>query len=195
MLEVQGDLSLAAHLTGTGSTTQDLWRYPWSVLWLAAFVWIWRLSTRVKLPLPGWLRWSREAISWNHLSFAGLQDQIPREFFPAERQPWVCLHQPYLRLLWRVQTALQYQAMEDLHRLFQLPTRSGHCWRENLLLPRWSQSWSPKHGTNSPNHEAHRCAWSGSSLRSFVVWPRQGHDGLGRKRPRCKLYFWCGSCC
>lgn len=47
----------------------------------------------------------------------------------------------FRRLLRWVQTSIQCEALENVHRLLQLPTHSSHYWRENLLLSRWIESW------------------------------------------------------
>ena len=51
---------------------------------------------------------------------APLASPLP-ELLHSPRQPRVREHQPHLRLLRRVQAALQHQAVEDLHGLLQLP--------------------------------------------------------------------------
>lgn len=73
--------------------------YSWAVHRPIEAVWIWWLPPRGKLPFPGWLCGQRETIPGNHLPSACLQDQIPRELFPAQGQPWVCFHQPHLWVL------------------------------------------------------------------------------------------------
>ncbi|KAJ2112825.1 hypothetical protein GGH17_006433, partial [Coemansia sp. RSA 788] len=45
----------------------------------------------------------------------------------------LCVHQPHLRLLRRVQAAVQHQAVEDVHRLLQLPAHCCHYRREDLF--------------------------------------------------------------
>ena len=70
---------------------------------------------------------------------------------------YVNLH--FLKMLFTLffrQTALQHQAVEDFHRLFQLPSRGSHCRREDFLLP-WRFEPRPSvHGTDQTHHETHR---------------------------------------
>lgn len=124
--QVKGDIPVTAHPLGVGSPAQDLRRHTRPVLRPAPSVRVWRIPPRVQLLVPGRLRGQREAVAGDDLPTAGLQDQIPRKLFPAERQPRMRLHKPYLRVLRRVQATLQHQAVEDVHGLFQLPARSGH---------------------------------------------------------------------
>jgi hypothetical protein len=56
--------------------------------------------------------------------------QVPGELLPAARQPRVRVDQPHIRLLRRVQTAVQHPALEDVHGLLQLPARRGAGRRE-----------------------------------------------------------------
>lgn len=51
--------------------------------------------------------------------------QVPRKFLSAAGQPRVRLDQPDIRLLRRVQAAVQRAVVEDVHRLLQLPPRGG----------------------------------------------------------------------
>jgi len=64
--------------------------------------------------------------------------KYPENFRPPW-QPRVRLHQPHLRLLRRVQTKIQHQAVEDVYRLLQLPTHCRHHRREDLHYARRSQ--------------------------------------------------------
>ena len=82
------------------------------------------------------------------------------------------------------QETLQHQTVENIHRLFQLSPNRRHCGREDLLLPRRSESWSPEHGADQKDHETHRRSRHRASVRPVVVWPRQRCPGLGRERPR-----------
>lgn len=76
--------------------------HPWSILWPTEALWIWGFPSREQLPVSGRLRGQREAVSGNHLSSAGLQNQVPRELLPPERKPWVCFNQQNIWLLWWV---------------------------------------------------------------------------------------------
>lgn len=89
------------------------------------------------------------------------------------------------------QETLQHQTLEDLHRLFQLLTRSCDSWRENLLLPWRLESRFTLDGANSTYSTSNRCSWSGSSLWPSLVRSRQRCHGLGRKRSRCFIHIWC----
>ena len=90
---------VTAHFAGTGGPTEDLRRYSRSILWFVAAVWIWRISSGIQLPLPRRLRWSWQTIPGNHLSFAGLQNQVSRKLFLTPRQPWVRQYQQNIRIL------------------------------------------------------------------------------------------------
>lgn len=68
----------------------------------------------------------------------------------------MCLHQPYLRLLRRVQETLQHQAMEDVHRLLQLLAYCCHYRREDLHHARWSQPRLELDGTDQACHATNR---------------------------------------
>lgn len=57
------------------------------------------------------------------------------------------------------------------------------------------KSWLAVHGTNSTNHEAHRCSRSRSSMWSLVVWSRQRDNGMGRKRQGGVFHIRSRSCC
>jgi len=73
--------------------------HMWAVLWPAASVRAWWFPSWVQLPLPGELCWSWEAVNWNHLLAAGIQDQVPREFLSTSRKSWVCIDEQNLWLL------------------------------------------------------------------------------------------------
>ena len=115
----------------------------------------------------------REAESWDHLPASCLQDQVPREFLLTPRKPWVCFHQQDLWILWWMwgiiglnmhditftwlrQEALQHQAVEDFHRLFQLLAHRRHCGWEDFLLSRRPQPRPPEYGADQTDHEADR---------------------------------------
>lgn len=151
--------------------------YPWSILWFATFVWIRWFSSRIQLLVPGWLCGSWQAIFGNHLSFVGLQDQVSRELFHFAWQPWISQYQSHIWLLRRVwvihsffphtnkilmwirQTTIQHQVMEDIYRLFQLPTDCCCDWWKDLYNAWWSFSWFAKPGTNPTSDASNRCAW------------------------------------
>lgn len=165
--------------------------HPRSVLRLATVIWVRWLPTRVKLPLSGWLRGSRQAVARDNMSVARLQNQIPGEFLLAKREPRVRLHQSHLRILRWMQTTVQHQVMENIHRLFQLFTRRRHRRRENLLLPRRFEPRPAEYGTDQTYHAAHRRARPGLALWFTLVRSWQGHDGLGREWPWCQFHVWC----
>ena len=191
--EITRDFPVAAHPAGAGGPTQNLWRYPRPVLWPAALVWVWWFPSRIQLFVPWRLCGSREAVLGDHLPVVGIQNQVSWELLPSTWQPWVCLHQSDLWLLWRMQEALQHQTVEDVYRLLQLLACGCHCWWKDLLLPWWAESWSPVYGTNPAYHATYRCAWSRPPLRFALVWSRQRHDGLGREWQRSQLHIWCRS--
>ena len=65
-----------------------------------------------------------------------------------------CIFKILFALFFR-QTALQHQAVEDFHRLFQLPSRGSHCRREDFLLPWWFKPRPPIDGANSTYYATH----------------------------------------
>ena len=141
-----------------------------SILRLTPSIRVRRLSTRVELSVPGRLCRSWQTIAGNHMSSAGVQselsesdvcvlssfvlDKISRKFLSPTRQSRMCIDQSYLRVLRRMQTTIQHQTMENIHRLFQLSSSRGHHRREDLLLSRWPQSRSPVDGANQTHHAA-----------------------------------------
>ncbi|KAH8393184.1 hypothetical protein KR009_006968, partial [Drosophila setifemur] len=82
------------------------------------------------------------------------------------------------------------QAMEDLHRLLQLPAGGGHCGREDLLLPRWVESRSHFDGADPKDHATYGRARPGPTVRPALVRSRQGHHRLGRERSWGELHLW-----
>lgn len=76
--------------------------HPWAILRLIEAVWVWGLPSWEQLPISGRLCGQREAVSGDHLSASGLQNQIPGELLPAEGKPWVRLHQQNIWILWWV---------------------------------------------------------------------------------------------
>lgn len=124
---------------------------------------------------------------------ARLQDKIPGELLPAARQPRMRIDQPNLRLLRRVQTSLQHQTVEDVHRLFQLPASGGNHRREDLLLPRRSVARPAVDGADQAHNATDRCARSRPIVRPVVVGSRQGHLRMGRERSRCVIHVRRGS--
>ena len=80
--------------------------HPRSIHGLASFVWVWRLPTGCKLPLPWGLCGQREAISWVHLPLACVQDKVWGELLSVARSPWMCQYQQNIRLLWWVCVAM-----------------------------------------------------------------------------------------
>ena len=87
-----------------------------------------------------------------------------------------------------MQEEVQHQAVEDLHRLLQLPPAGRHHRREDLLLPRRSLTRPAVHGADQEDHAAHRRPRPGFALRPLVVGPRQGSQRLGRERQRCFVH-------
>lgn len=71
------------------------------------------------------------------------------------------------RLLRWVQTSIQCEAMENIHRLLQLPTNSSHYWRENLLLSRWIESWLTCKCTVVETTTTVDCV---SKNRNVIIW-------------------------
>lgn len=67
--------------------------HPWPVLWPPTAIWIRRISSRVQLLVSWRLCGQRKAVAWDNLSSSCIQDQIPREFFLAQRESWMCKHQ------------------------------------------------------------------------------------------------------
>lgn len=98
----------------------DLWRYSRPILRSPAPFRVWRLPARSELPLPRRLRRSRQAVARDYLPALGVQDQVSRKLLHPAWKPRVCLYQPHLRFLRRVQTPIQHQAMEDIYGLLQL---------------------------------------------------------------------------
>lgn len=73
------------------------------------------------------------------------------------------------------QETIQYQTLEDFHRLLQLPTDRSHYWRKNLHDAWRFVARSPKHGTDPKSHATYRCSWHGwdyvhpTSLRMQLI--------------------------
>ena len=86
---------------------------------------------------------------------ARLQDQIPGELFPIERQSRVRQHKQDIRVLRRVQEEIQHQTMENVHRLLQLSTDRRDHRREDILLSRRPQS-RPS-GDSDIDHDREYC--------------------------------------
>mmetsp|Transcript_7290 Transcript_7290/g.21525 ORF Transcript_7290/g.21525 Transcript_7290/m.21525 type:complete len:308 (+) Transcript_7290:380-1303(+) len=174
----------AAHPVGARGAHQDLRRHPRAVPRPAAALRVRGLPARGQLPVPRRLRGPRQAVARDDLPAARVQDQVPGELLHPAGQPRVRVHQPHLRLLRRVQAAVQHQDVEDLHGLLQLPARGGHRRREDLLLPRRPLAGAAAAGPDQEDHPAHGRAGHGPALRPALVRPRQGHGRLGRERPR-----------
>ena len=68
-----------------------------------------------------------------------------------------------------MQTTIQHQTMENIHRLFQLSTISRHCGRKNILLSRWYFSRFGVNGTDSKDHEANRRTETSKSTLRVVL--------------------------
>ena len=77
---------------------------------------------------------------------------------------WSCLRALFLLLPYTLadgvvrdvrQAPVQHQALEDVHRLLQLPTNRGHYRRENLHHARRPLARSPVHGADPQSHAAH----------------------------------------
>lgn len=169
--------------------------HSWAVLRSAEAVWVRRLPSGGKLFVLRWLRGQRQAKLGNNMPSTSLQDQIPWELLLAERKPWMCLHQPYLRVLRRVQAQVQRQALESVHRLLQLSPRSGLDRRQDTVHARWDFPGADKFG---PDQE-HPTADGYSGLR-FGVWftvvgSEWGRERLGDEWSWRFLHFWSWHCC
>jgi hypothetical protein len=127
---------LAARAPRARGADPDLRRHPRPVPRPAAHVRVLRLSARRQLPLPRRLRRPREERPRVHLPPLRVQDQVPGELLPAARQPRVRVDQPDLRLLRRVQEAIQHQDVEEVPGRLQRPPARRRRRREDLLHPR-----------------------------------------------------------
>ena len=78
------------------------------------------------------------------------------------------------------QKKVQYQAVEDIHRLFQLSPHRRDCWREDLLLSRGTESRPAEHGADQEDHETYRRPWHRWDSRGdnwpLHSWKSYWHD-------------------
>lgn len=61
-----------------------------TVLWPVKVIWVWRLSSRVKLLVPRWLCRPWKAITRDDMPPTSLQNQISWKFLFTPRQPRMC---------------------------------------------------------------------------------------------------------
>lgn len=141
----------------------DLRWYPRPILRSSAPLWIRWLPARSQLPFPRRLRWPWQAVPRNHLPSPRIQDQVPRKFLRPPWEPRVRIHQPNLWFLWWMQTEVQHQALEDIHRLLQLLAYCRHHRWEDLYHARWSESRLELDGTDSPCYASYWC-------KSLPLW-------------------------
>ena len=174
-------------------------RHPRPILRPTQTVRVRWLPTRSELHLLRRLRRQRQTVARNHLPAACIQNKVPRKLLFAQRQPRVRLNQQNLRLLRRVQEKVQHQALEDVHRLFQLSAGRRHHRRKDFLHARRPLAWAQQHGADPQNHEADRRPGHRTALRPTLVWPRERHQRLGEERQRrqlcvrprhCQRFFW-----
>ncbi len=69
----------------------------------------------------------------------------------------MCIDQPYLRILWRVQKEIQYQVMENLYWLLQLFADCSNHWRKDLYYAWGLESGFELNGADPSCDETHRC--------------------------------------
>ena len=124
-------------------------RRAWPILWLTASIWVRWLPSRCKLLVLGRLHWPWKAVPWDCVPAACLQNQVPRELFPLAWKSRVRLNQPHLWILRRVQAPPWDQAMENLHRLLQLP---AHCSTGGWQNPVHARRPVPRAEQN-PDHQ------------------------------------------
>ena len=89
--------------------------------------------------------------------------------------------QPDLRILRRMQTAIQRPAMENLHRLLQLLAGSGGDRRQDPLYARRTFPGNAELRGGGRYRETYRRARPGASLRSSMGGSRQRNQRLGRE--------------
>lgn len=123
--------------------------------------------------------WVTKWIKWNSPLRPSVSFLLSK--FSPSWKPEVCLYQQNIRILRWMQISLKYQAVQYVHRLFQLFAVRRHCGWENILLSWWTPPWPTEHRTNQENQVAHRWSWQRTSMWSPLVWPWQGHNGLGWK--------------
>jgi hypothetical protein len=134
LLELEAPIKVSTALAQTSSPSDlltlnfclDLRRHSRTILRSPTTLRVRRIPPRGELPVPWRLRGSRQTVAGNYLPPSGVQDQIPGEFLHPSRQPRMRFNQPHLWLLRRVQEEVQYQTMEDLHRLLQLLAHRGN---------------------------------------------------------------------
>lgn len=123
---------------------------------------------------------------------------------------------PPRRILRRVQASIQYQTMENLHRLLQLLAHRRDHRREDFLLSRRPKPRPTGHGADPSDRSSDRCARHRPTVRPAVERSRQGSQGqcdarapqvvcmtiivhrlrlgLGRKRSWREFHIRCGRC-
>jgi len=109
--------------------------------------------------------------------------QVAGKLLPFERQPRVCLYQPYLRLLWRMQTPLEHQIVETIHRFIQQFAYCSTNRRKDILYAWGIVTRVEFTGTSAQYNETYRCTRHWADLRPAVEWPWQKCwrlDGLGQ---------------
>mmetsp|Transcript_147223 Transcript_147223/g.382725 ORF Transcript_147223/g.382725 Transcript_147223/m.382725 type:complete len:258 (+) Transcript_147223:303-1076(+) len=172
-----------------GGPDQSRGRYPWAVPRPLAALRIRWLSAGGQLPLPRGLRGQRESVIGGDHSALSVQVQVSGELLHAQRKPRVRSDHTHLRLLRRVQAALQHQALEAVLRRLQLLAGLWPRGREDHLHARWSLARDQQHGPDQAPGPPHRRARHGHHLRFAVGGPREGHRRLGRERPRRLVYL------
>lgn len=161
-----------------------------AVLGPAAAVRVRGAAAERELLVPRRLRGSGEAEHRDDLPATGVQDQVPGQLLPAAGQPRVRLHQPDLRVLRRVQAALQRPPLAPLHRLLQLPAGGGAHRRQDPVHARGAVAGPAGDGADQGDRAAGGCAGPGTALRSAVVRSGPGDQGVGGERPGRVLHFW-----
>lgn len=140
------------------------------------------LPAGVELPLPRRLRRPGEEQHRDDMPPPRLQDQIPGQLLPPPGQPRMRLHQPHLRLLRRVQAPVQRPALEDVHRLLQLPPRGRRHRRQDPMHARRALAGVGELGPDQGDREAGGCAGPRPALRPSMGRSRPGRQRLGRER-------------
>lgn len=72
--------------------------HSWAIFGSAATVPDGWVSSGRQLSISGGLRGQRKTEHWNHNPFVCIQNQVPRQLFPAERKPRMCFYQQDLRI-------------------------------------------------------------------------------------------------
>lgn len=133
------------------------------------------LAYKIKYPENFFLlRGNHECASINRIYGNMSHSDIYCLFYIRLEIKWdVCMH----RFLWRMQTTLQHQIMENVHRLLQLfANRRDNRW-EDFLLSRWFESRFARHGADPSDSAPNRCTRHWSIVRSIMEWSGQGSEG------------------